>query len=267
MHESFWKGDKKWLETETLYGVVYDGTKLKITVDTTYIRNDTTTTDPGGTPIPPGTVMSKQLAFDGEKVVEYWPSENRATIADLDSVIGSQLTSIRGTIEGISPGVPDLLGWQTFSPRYTRRDPAVVGRELLDGEECIVVEVTHLWTNADGQEITWYHRYWIAPHMGFTALQAEHGYRGGRYGDGVVSVQKQAEARQYSDGLWGLSRIWSQQYSLNESAIPHLDSETVVTVADDYQLNAPVTDEMLTIHLPSGTKVYNELIDAEYTVP
>jgi len=46
-----------------------------------------------------------------------------------------------------------------------------------------------------------------------------------------------------------------------------LKMETVVTVADDYQLNAPVTEEMLKVQLPSGTKVYNELIDAHYTVP
>ncbi|NIN68571.1 MAG: hypothetical protein GTO63_28475, partial [Anaerolineae bacterium] len=149
--------------------------------------------------------------------------------------------------------MPDL-GWEMSSPRYTRREPTVVGREVVDGEECVVVELTHLWVNADGQEITWYHRYWIAPDMGFTALKGEDGYRGGRYGDGVVSEETEAEARQYSDGVWGLSRIWAQQYRLDESGIPHLEIETVVSVVDDYQLNAPVTEEMLTIALPSGTK-------------
>ena len=266
MRESFWKGDEKWLETETVYRVVSEGTKVRVTADTTYIRNDWTTTDPGGVPIAPGTVMSKQLAFDGEKVVEYWPAENRAAIAGPESAIGSELRSITRIIEETFPGAPDL-DMEMPAPRYTTRGPAVVGREVVDGEECVVVELVHVRVNSDGQEISWYHRYWIAPDMGFTALKAEFGYRGGRYGDGVVMVETEAEPRQYSNGLWGLSRIRARRYRLDESDTRDLEIETVVTVADDYQLNAPVTDEMLTIKLPSGTKVYNELIDAEYTVP
>jgi len=266
MHESFWKGDEKWLETETVYRVVSEGTKVKVTADKTYIRNETTTTDPGAVPIAPGTVMTTQLAFDGEKVVEYWPSENRAAIADPGSAIGSKLTPIRGTIEEISPGVPDLAK-EMPSPRYTKRGPAVVGREVVDGEDCVIVELAHVRVDSDGQEIAWYHRYWIAPDMGFTALKAEFGYRGGRYGDGVVMVETEAEPRQYSNGLWGVSRIWAQRYRLDESDTRDLEIETVVTVADDYQLNAPVTEEMLKVQLPSGTKVYNELLDASYVVP
>jgi hypothetical protein len=30
---------------------------------------------------------------------------------------------------------------------------------------------------------------------------------------------------------------------------------------------APVTDDMLALRLPSGTRVRNELVDSEYTVP
>ena len=265
-HLSFWKEDRKWLETETVYRVVSEGTKVRVTADTTYIRNDWTTTDPGGVPIAPGTVMSKQLAFDGEKVVEYWPAENRAAIAGPESAIGSELRSITRTIEEISPGAPDLAK-EMPAPRYTTCGPAVVGREVVDGEECVVVELVHVRVNSDGQEISWYHRYWIAPDMGFTALKTEDGYRGGRYGDGVVSVEIEAEARQYASGLWGVSRMWARQYRLDQLDTRELKIETVVTVADDYQLNAPVTEEMLRVQLPSGTKVSNELIDAHYTVP
>jgi len=266
MRESFWKGDEKWLETETVYRVASEGAKVKMTVDETYIRNETTTTDPGGVPIAPGTVMSKQLAFDGEKVVEYWPAEKRATVAGPESAIGSELRSITRIIEETFPGAPDL-DMEMPAPRYTTRGPAVVGREVVDGEECVVVELVHVRVNSDGQEISWYHRYWIAPDMGFTALKAEDGYRGGRYGDGVVSVEIEAEARQYASGLWGVSRMWARQYRLGQSDTRELKMETVVTVADDYQLNAPVTDDMLALRLPSGTRVKNELIDSEYTVP
>ena len=266
VHDSFWKGDKKWLETETVYGVVSEGTKVRATTDKTYIRNETTTTDPGGVPIAPGTVMTTQLAFDGEKVVEYWPAENRAAIAGPESAIGSELKLITATIEDILPGVPDL-DMEIPSPRYTTRGPSVVGREVVDGEDCVVVELAHVRVDSDGQEIAWYHRYWIAPDMGFIALKTEVGHRGGWFGDGMVSVERKAEPRQYSNGLWGVSRIWAQRYRLDESGTRDLEIETVVTVADDYQLNAPVTEEMLKVQLPSGTKVYNELIDAHYTVP
>ena len=61
--------------------------------------------------------------------------------------------------------------------------------------------------------------------------------------------------------------MWARQYRLDQLDTRELKIETVVTVADDYQLNAPVTEEMLRVQLPSGTKVYNELIDAHYTVP
>jgi len=83
----------------------------------------------------------------------------------------------------------------------------------------------------------------------------------------VVSVEIEAEARQYASGLWGVSRMWARQYRLDQLDTRELKMEVVVTVADDYQLNAPVTEEMLTIHLPSGTSVNNELIDVQYTVP
>ena len=70
------------------------------------------------------------------------------------------------------------------------------------------------------------------------------------------------------DGLWRISSWRQDQYTMSPSTgEPYLSARSTVTYSDDYQLNAPVTEEMLTIDLPSGTRVHDEVIDAYYTVP
>ena len=70
------------------------------------------------------------------------------------------------------------------------------------------------------------------------------------------------------DGLWRISCWRQDQYTMSPSTgEPYLSARSTVTYSDDYQLNAPVTEEMLTIDLPSGTRVNDEVIDVHYTVP
>jgi hypothetical protein len=264
IRESSWEGDRERLVTETTYQVVTDGAREKVSEAITYLVNDAVPPDPTLAVNVAGTTTTKQVASDGERFTVYRPGAKSAIVCGLDSALASDARSIRQTIEEVSPGVPDL-NRAPASPRYVRRGPVIVGREEVRGEDCVVVEVCDVRVDANGDEISSYQRFWIAPQQGFVALKAEAGSRGGRYGEGVVFAQTEAEATQYPDGTWGLGRLRAQQYSLEGP--PNLETQIVVTMADDYRLNAPVTEEMLKVQLPSGTKVYNELIEAEYTVP
>ncbi len=266
VHEWNWRSNGELLETETLYTVASEGERFKAAVDTRYIRNEWTPPDPDLRVNAPGTVQRQEIAYDGEKITSYEPDRNRAEISGLDSDGGRLLRTVK--LMALSPGhaVP-RLPTSSPSPEGVNRGPHVVARDILNGDECIVVESVRTATAADGTQQEYYSRFWVMPQKGFSVARSETEARGGMFGEGTLLSQAEIDTREYADALWGISEVRHEEYRLQDSGRPYLKSRTITAFADEYQLNGPVTKEMLTIDLPSGTKVYNELIDAEYTVP
>jgi len=269
VHEWYWRSNGELIETDAVYTVASLGDKFKGVAEVHYVKNEASVpeSDSRQQSIAPGTVLKQQLAYDGEKVTSYNPAEQCARIAGLDSQAGRDLTMMKLTVMNPGHGVPSLPTGSP-SPHYiTSSGPYVVGREVVNGDECIVVELVDMVIDVNGDEVAYHNRSWINPQRGFTISKSQSSARGGMFGEGDLVAQAGVETRQYADDLWGISEARTEQYALDSSGTRYLQRRNITTFADDYQLNAPVTEEMLTIQLPSGTKVHNELIDAEYTVP
>jgi hypothetical protein len=143
----------------------------------------------------------------------------------------------------------------------------VLGRETVNGEECVVVEVTKERVRDTGA-YTHTYTYWIDPARGFSLVRFESHLRAAPSEESVLMTRADIETVPCGDGLWRISSWRQDQYTISPSTGErYLNARSTVTYSDDYQLNAPVTEETLTIDLPSGTKVHNELIDSRYTVP
>ena len=264
VHEWTWTPTGELAETETVYDVASAGEKFRASVTTTYLANERASAGFNA----PGTVHRWEIVCDGEKVTSYYPDDNRAEVSGLDSDAGHQLRATKSRLMIPGHGVPDAqLEQIKLPPGYEWNERRLLGREVVDGEECIVYEASHTAPRADGTEVTYYHRHWVNPQRQFTVSKSESGIRGGPYGEGFVLATGEVETRQYADGLWGIREVRIEEHRLDDSGNPYRMRYAVTTVADDYQLNGPVSEEMLTIQLPSGTKVYNTLIDAGYTVP
>jgi len=267
LHEWYWRSNGELLETEAVYSVASSGDRFKVAAEVTYLRNDLTMpgSDPGLRAIPPQTVVKQELSYDGERVISYTPAQNRAVIADTDSSVGRDLRQIRLKVLSPGLGVPTLAAASPL-PDYTRTGPYVLRREVVDGEECIVVEFVDARPDARGGEVKFYSTSWINPQRGFTLSRGESRAQGGPYGEGTLLAQAEVETRQCGGGLWGISEVEREQYALDSSGRRYLQSRTITTFDPGYRLNAPVTKDMLTVKLPPGTKVHNELLDEQYTV-
>jgi len=269
LHQWYWRESGELLETESHYDVVYAGDRLKVAEEVRYLENQLSMppdSGPRAQPIAPGTVHKQDLAYDGEKVTSYEPDRQRAVIAGKDSREWGNLLQIRGVVGLPGHGVPSL---STYLPmdRYTRTGPYVVGREIVNGDECVVVETVDTRTDPDGGEVAYWNRSWINPQRGFTASKSTAGARGGVFGEGMLLSEWELTTRSYGDGLWGMSEARTEQYGVDDSGRRYVQMRMVITYADDYQLNVPVTDEILMVELPSGTRVHDKLSDKQYTVP
>jgi hypothetical protein len=269
VHEWYWRANGQVLETVADYTVASKGDKFKVLAEVGFANNELTPTvsDPGLKPIPSRTVTRRELAYDGERVVSYKPAQHRALVASTDSNAGRDLRALKLQVLHPGNGVPTLSALSPL-PNYTRNGPCAVGWELVDGDECVVVEYTDVGTGAGGAEVRYRNRFWIDPEKGFTLPKSEAWVQGGAFGQQeILLAQSQCQVRQYDVDLWGVSVAQSEQYALDSLGKWYLQRRTIITFASDYRLNTPVSDDMLAIALPSGTKVYNELLDEQSTAP
>lgn len=269
MTEYEWRldGDRKLLEVEKEHLVVFSGDRCRVRTDTVLLTNDRALPDePHMVPVPLGIVRTEESAYDGESLVMYSREQESATIAEGP---GSNLDWLRFLVKMMAAGGPDPARAALGPPTHERRGPVVKGRQVADGVECVVVETVYAHTPEVGDGVWLADTFWISPEMGFAAVRMETRYFGGKFGaEGMLATAVTAQPRQCDSGDWRLSRMEAEQYALDaESGGTYLRSRTLVALADGFQINVPVTEAQLSIKLPSGTKVYNELIDAEYTVP
>jgi hypothetical protein len=141
----------------------------------------------------------------------------------------------------------------------------VAGRETIAGDECIMVDVvtTMHVPKLVGGTITQTARKWVNPQKGYTIVKEQAWSEGSVYGAKTLLAEINTTVRQYETGVWGPEEVTYQQYDLKGE----VTQKMVITYDSAFKLNVPISDGDLTLTLPSGTEVHNELIDAEYTVP
>jgi len=259
--------NKKLLEVEKGYSVVFSGDKCRARVETVLLTNERVLPDdPNLVPIPLGVVRTQEIAYDDEVLVTYSPDQDAATISEGP---GATLNGVRSLARMMATGGPDPARVAFGLPTHQTQGPVVKGRQVVDGVECVVVETVYEHTPEVGDGVSLIDTFWVSPEMGFATLRMQTKYYGGKFGaEGMLAASVTAQPRQRVDGSWCLSRMETEQYALDgESGQAYLYSRTVATLADDFETNAPVTADLFSIDIPSGTSVHNALIDAEYTVP
>ncbi len=264
IHDTEWQEDGTRRETEATYQLVQRGDRARVLFEMRIIASRWEMI--AGGRIDSG-ASGWWLGSDGEVVTFYEPERKKASVADRSSLFARLLESVLTITHAPGHAIPaSVFDPQTWSGRNVV-GPRVVGRETLDGQECVVVEVTkeRVW---DTGASTRTYRYWINPTRGFSLVSFESRLRIAPSEESVLMTRADIETSPCRDGLWRISSWRQDQYTISPATgVPYLNSRSTVTYAGDYQLNAPVTDDMLTIALPSGTKVHNELTDADYTVP
>jgi hypothetical protein len=263
VHDTMWQENGARRETEGTYQLVQRADRVRVLLQTRTIADEW-----GGTPGQNAAAGSQTvLGFDGEEVTYYEPDNKRASVADRSSGFGNILDGILTITHAPGHAIPAKV----FDPRAWRSEwaspPQVLGRETVNGEQCVVVEVAEQRIPDKGT-FTPSYKYWISPTRGFSLVRFESHVRLAPSEEPVLTTRADIETVPAGNGLWRISSWRQDQYTISSgTGKPYLSNQSTVTYAEDYQLNAPVTDEMLTIHLPSGTRVRNELIDSEYTVP
>ena len=256
-------------ETETAYQVVFLGERFKLTAEEKFIKNlpaEPLPTD--AVLISPGSTLTRQVAFDGEKVTRFTPQSNEATVGDRRTSFGRiGMQDFENRVSVIGDGLLNPETWTKLGPpHYIRSAPRIVGRENIEGDDCVVLEMT-LTRQADpGQGIVHTFWFWVNPAKGFTVPRKCNWIKGGTYPEKTLLSETEVAVRQYADGLWGPAKETVTGHRLNSTSGEYFKDQYYVTTYDaDLQINAPVSDSELTLTLPSGTTVTNELLQETYT--
>lgn len=260
-----------WWEGSTTYTVAFSGSRFRETSETTVLKNVPQVPPPSGAGIEaPGTMNIKQAAYDGEKATELFASGHSARIY-APRVVGS-LVGV-GAFWRVKPSTTTLVDITNFGvpPKDTVRDaPRIVGREAINGDECIIVELYDHSPTPEGsrpahERWNWL---WVNPQKGFATVCTRTWGRGSAYPEKTLITEIISELRQYAGGLWGPAKVTHCEFRIaRASGKYYKEYEEVFTYAPDFQFNLPVSDSELTLTLPSGTLVTNELLQETYTVP
>jgi hypothetical protein len=268
VHDWYRRESGELLETETTYTVAFSGDKLKASGNTRYEQNQLKAQgEPGLRSMLPGTEVEKILAYDGEKIIVFMPTKRTATIGDAKSSVAHELRNCRFLVGIPGHGLVDMSK-DAYLPDDTRSDPRIVGRETIGGDECVVVEVVDNKPLSSGGQVKHTSWCWVNPSRGYMVVRTRAWAEGGSFKSKTLVAETVTDVRPYSVGIWGPAQHVSEQYRLkSDSEESYLAVRTTTTYDSDYQLNSPVSSNDLRIGLPSGTKVYDEVLQARYTVP
>lgn len=265
----FWTkgGDGGVLETEAKNDLKFDGDRFLLREEVKYLTVDPT---PGKEPseAPPPTMRNTTSSYDLEKVTildQYDTDSPTATICDPTGDRGrNQLNLYKVFARVVGHGVGYLVPRpEDLPPIIEVTSAKIVGRETINGDECIVVDVVMTMHLPEKDPIISTVRKWVNLDKGYTIVRTRTWHEGNVYSAKTLTSESSTTVRQYGDGVWGPDTYTSQNYDL-EGAVRH---KLVITYDPAFKLNVPVSDSELSLTLPSGTEVHNELIDAKYTVP
>jgi len=265
----FWrkKGDDDVLETETESYLTFKGEQFLLREETKYLTVPVTPNRDPSEP-PPPTVVNVTASYDLERVTIVTQSDSlptHATITDSTRVSGiGQLNVYKTFIAVLGHGVDYLVPRPEDLPPVAEVTSAkIVGRETIEGDECIVVDVAVTVSVPGGDNAVSTVRKWVDLDKGYTIVRTRIWQEREVDAARTLISESSTTVRQYGDDVWGPDTFTWQQYDL-EGDVTHRGT---TAYGPDFQLNVPVSDNELALALPSGTKVYNELIDVQYTVP
>lgn len=120
----------------------------------------------------------------------------------------------------------------------------LLGKELLDGQTCEVVEVT-------GGLLGETYRFWLLESANYLPVRIE-----GRKGEGRLARVVSRSYRSYGNGIWLLQKAVQQGFGEPDaSGRTPLLGEHIVTVHDDFQVNIDVPDSLFKITFLEGQPV------------
>ncbi len=200
-------------------------------------------------------------AFDGESTTEWLdvPGDRAARIyPGLGGVTGGEF-SLFVDPRGIGGG-----GWPDPDPD-TGVTVESVGREVLDGRDCTVVEwISPIPENTSGAYVKV--RVWVDVGRGCVVPKLRAWYAADSEADLVLLQEQVVEFKQYGDGLWVPAAFTRVVYHPDGT----FEKRIVATYDPDFQINVPISEDELRLTLPSGMKVYDTREGAPYklyTVP
>lgn len=255
------------VDTDAKYDVVFFGNKFKYVAETSFNRNES-----GGSrqigPYVPGITFTRAASYDGTKAVAYDASGKSAVI----STQTGEPQKFANLLNFARPrqGILDVDNVDNmFSPNaIEKRGLRVVRREVLDGDECVVLQISWVTVQSDDARVSFSWDFWVSAGKGFTIPKSQITASGGKFGTGTVMDEWNTEVRDQGDDRWVPVKHTETHYSLGPSSMkPALHWQKTVTFDRDFQFNVPVGEDDLMLTLPSGTEVRDEVLNAEYTVP
>lgn len=281
VHSTYIGEDGNVTETESENDVTFFGSKFKISAHKTYLENEPREGSDPKLLLAPGAVRSQQISCDGQRIILLKATEgalvggvkmkkmDEAVISDAGVGEGfSAVADIKRDIAVVGHGVWDLAKMKNvwrFLEDYTMSGPRIVGRETLDGDECFVVEVVYTAENRDDTKTVWL---WIDPQKGHTVPLMRMWMQGGILKEKTLYQERTTKIRQYSDGVWGPAEGTFDEYVPNwKKGGVYKHWHCVTTYDPDFRFDLKPSDEDMSLKLPSGTRVFDENLDASYTAP
>jgi len=194
--------------------------------------------------------------FNGATTTELLadPSVGVCTYEGLDGVTGGMFSLFVDprNIGGFPPASVD---------RRAAGSARIVGREVLDGRECVVLEITgpisrmNVWVDVErGFAVpkcrAWYVR--TVPYLGWAIP-----------GGSILLREEVVESRRYGEGLWGPAKFTRVEYRPDGT----IEKKVYGTYDPEFKINVPISEDDLRLTLPSGTKVYDDSEGSSYAVP
>ncbi len=276
VHDRLVKRGGGLLEVESVCNVAFRGNSFRLTRRTHYIRNEPGEgTDVHQALVEPGTTTTEQVAFDGAEI--RWLGDERTARVGNSATrtgrheLGWYAANLGvGVQSGGGNGVCDLQGFFNglASGGASIDPPEVVGREVVEGDDCVILQWILHYTGASGEERLAIDQFWVDPVKGYTIRREKHWESRAGSPEKILTGEASVSVREYGEGVWGPDTVESKQYRVPSTGeAPSARHELVITFDPGFALNGSVRDADLSLAFPSGTRVSDEVTDAEYTVP
>lgn len=245
------------LQTNTLcYSTFSDG-EFKLLVDDEYTGNQ----DIEQLPMKPDESKSTVLAYDGQILTEYKPEDKSAMHGDLASNFAvAELDKYQNCYPGqysfgpsMGFGIPTSYLANPNPSIKSRTRPKIIGREIIDDDECVVIDFEDMKIGRNGEDFKRITRQWINPEKGFCASRIYIWNEEEDRGRILISTAN-SDLSQYDDGVWRASRTTITNYRSDPNTHKSIESfRTIITYSPNFKFNVPVSGDELELTLPPGT--------------
>lgn len=211
---------------ERVQTVAFDGNRLRVSSE-----------------VISGDALSYQGAFDGEKTAEL-----------TDDATGAGPTArITDGLEGFTRGDfaifvdPRSIGglpWKNLGPD-TGGSVTLVGREALNGDNCVILEITsNPLDETDGAYTRT--KVWVDLDKGFTVPKSYLWYVPSGEHAPILMREEVVELKDYGDGIWGPARYTRLVYEPDGT----VEKRVTGTYDPEFKINVPISEADLRLTLP-----------------